>query len=301
MKCVVAAVLSSVAALDLNARVARARSSIVEPAALEWLGRYEVAELPSSRTTFVRTSAKTKVPLVLVHGFDSSALEFRRLLSALETQGVEAYAIDLLGWGFTEGTGVSIDEKRRQLAEFVAFLGLGDYALVGASLGGAVAIDFALANSLDRLGLIAPQCLSDGTPDVPRFLARAGVKVLASWPLRAAANRLAYFDKALATDDAIRVGRLHCDRSGWEDDQVDWLLGKGYAVSSRLADLQVNRLACYWGAKDEILPPDDAIPRLEGLFPRDTTKFSLYDECGHVPHLEKPQALVGDLAYLLEP
>ena len=35
----------------------------------------------------------------------------------------------------------------------------------------------------------------------------------------------AYYDNAYATDDAIRVGLLHCARPGWEDDSVDWLLG----------------------------------------------------------------------------
>jgi len=38
----------------------------------------------------VKTSATSGPALVLVHGFDSSALEFRRLLPELERRGVRA-------------------------------------------------------------------------------------------------------------------------------------------------------------------------------------------------------------------
>jgi hypothetical protein len=59
--------------------------------------------------------------------------------------------------------------------------------------------------------------------------------VLGSWPLRSIANQMAYYDTdSLATDDAIRVGLLHCLRSGWEDDSIAWLLGGGYSVSSQV-------------------------------------------------------------------
>ena len=52
--------------------------------------------------------------------------------------------------------------------------------------------------------------------------------------MRSVANQMAYFDTdTLATDDAIRVGLLHCMRSGWEDDSIAWLLGGGYSVSSQ--------------------------------------------------------------------
>lgn len=279
-------------------RVVRDQKNLIkEKAAVDWLERYEVAELPSSRTSFVRTSAKSPIPVVCVHGFDSSALEFRRLLSALEYRGIEAYGLDVVGWGFTEGSqGISVADKRRQLDEFVAYLGLRQYALVGASLGGAVAIDYALSTqgAKPRLGLVAPQCLTDGTPDVPRPLARIGVKILASWPLRSFANQLAYFDKGLATDDAIRIGKLHVERPGWEDDQIDWLLGDGYAVSNKLADLDVERIACFWGQDDGILPPKDAVPVLKQRMPL-TATFKEYANCGHVPHLEKPADLADDI------
>ncbi|KAL9999849.1 putative hydrolase [Helianthus debilis subsp. tardiflorus] len=43
----------------------------------------------------------TASPLVLLHGFDSSCLEWRYTLPLLEQAGFETWAIDILGWGFS--------------------------------------------------------------------------------------------------------------------------------------------------------------------------------------------------------
>jgi len=40
-------------------------------------------------------------PILLLHGFDSSVLEFRRLLPLLAAQN-ETWVVDLLGFGFTD-------------------------------------------------------------------------------------------------------------------------------------------------------------------------------------------------------
>lgn len=67
-------------------------------------------------TNFVRTTdpkAGSKAdgegedPILMLHGFDSSLLEFRRLMPKLGELGAEAYAVDVLGWGFTQLSGVS--------------------------------------------------------------------------------------------------------------------------------------------------------------------------------------------------
>ena len=40
-------------------------------------------------------------PIVLLHGFDGSLLEFRRLVPELEAANMHTFAVDLAGWGFT--------------------------------------------------------------------------------------------------------------------------------------------------------------------------------------------------------
>lgn len=62
-------------------------------------------------TNFVETETdgeKGEDPILMLHGFDSSLLEFRRLMPKLGELGAEAYAVDVLGWGFTDLDGVSL-------------------------------------------------------------------------------------------------------------------------------------------------------------------------------------------------
>ena len=83
-------------------------------------------------------------------------------------------------------------------------------------------IDFcASAEAEERVGsisacmLLDPQVLIEGTPPVPAGpLARGGVRLLKSWALRSLGQKIAYEDvQQCDTDDAIRVGRLHCERA----------------------------------------------------------------------------------------
>jgi pimeloyl-ACP methyl ester carboxylesterase len=57
------------------------------------------------------------VQVMCLHGFDSSCLEFRRLCPLLEEAGFQPWAVDMLGWGFTEmPTDVDYSPKaKRQL------------------------------------------------------------------------------------------------------------------------------------------------------------------------------------------
>lgn len=59
-------------------------------------------------TNFVQTGTQGgDDPILMLHGFDSSLLEFRRLIPKLGELGADAYAVDVLGWGFTDLAGVT--------------------------------------------------------------------------------------------------------------------------------------------------------------------------------------------------
>lgn len=105
--------------------------------------------------------------------------------------------------------------------------------------------------------------------------------------------QMAYFDKArYATDDAMRVGRLHTHLPGWSDANVAWMQSGGYSVSGGLADLRLPTLVV-WGRNDEILSPDYA-QRFMDVLPDPTLAW--IEECGHCSHLEQPGALLAAIA-----
>lgn len=198
-----------------------------------------------------KTQTKNTPPLILLHGFDSSCLEYRRLGPVLAAQGIDAYAVDILGWGFTQLDDVnsfSADAKIETLKGFVKTV-FGDktaFCVAGASLGGAASIELAAALTISADGedndsaddldetdgmpscagliLIDAQGFVDGVGPMamlPTPLAKIGVGVLQSVPLRNMANQMSYFDKEkFATEDAQVIGRLHCLRDGWTDAMV---------------------------------------------------------------------------------
>ncbi|HEY6257754.1 MAG TPA: alpha/beta fold hydrolase [Xanthobacteraceae bacterium] len=88
------------------------------------------------------------VPAILVHGssLGSSADVFRRNLRALGAQGIRAIAVDLPGFGKSDGAdGMSGAERKNFLLRFMDALGLERAALIGHSAAGNAVVNLALA------------------------------------------------------------------------------------------------------------------------------------------------------------
>ncbi|KAG1659785.1 hypothetical protein FOA52_015886 [Chlamydomonas sp. UWO 241] len=236
--------------------------------------------------------------VVCLHSFDSSCLEFRRLYPLLAPHA-PTYALDLVGWGFTDhawlqGAGdnaqsIGPDAKRAHLRAFVKQrLGGRKLILIGASVGGAIAMDFALTypEMVSKLVLLDPQVFIDGLgpmATLPRRLAELGVKLLQTEWLRNQAGVAAYFDKPqYATKDAVRVGRLHTFLPGWLDANVAFMRSGGYSMSRRIRDVRADTLVL-WGRDDEILEGTFA-ERFPAELP--TSRLVYVERCGHTPHLE---------------
>ena len=130
----------------------------VEPAAIYAASKVEsvALSLPSGlaagpiESSFISTGVPPKEgtpPIIILHSFDSSCLEWRRVLPLLEEMGLEAYMLDILGWGFTDTANaqtVGVEAKREHLRAFwTQHLGGRAAMLVGSSLGAATIIDFA--------------------------------------------------------------------------------------------------------------------------------------------------------------
>ena len=224
-----------------------------------------ISETGTAGISYIHWPAEKKtntLPLLLVHGFDSSCLEFRRLGPKLAALGISVYAVDLLGWGFTQLDGVddfSADAKIEALKNFWKTVGNNDPVCVGgASLGGASAIEFASdpLSPAEAAIMIDAQGFTDGIGPpslLPPFLARLGVKVLKSEGLRDSANQMSYFDKeTFATNDALKTGRIHCLREGWEDAQLNFIKSGGFYPSEKVKKVTQKTLVL-WGRNDEIL------------------------------------------------
>ena len=258
--------------------------------------------------SFVHWAAEKKtsaLPIILVHGFDSSCLEYRRLGPKLAKLGVDVYAVDLLGWGYSQLNDVlsfSAQAKVNALSGFWQVVGDNKPVCVaGASLGGAAAIEFAAANPevVKACVFIDAQGFVDGVGPMsmlPKFLAEAGVQVLKSVPLRSSANQMSYFNTdAYATDDALKVGRLHCEQDGWSDALVSFMLSGGFSPSAKVPTIESPTLVL-WGRQDTILEIGFAQKFIDTM---PDAELRWIEECGHVPHLEQAETTAEEIVSFL--
>jgi pimeloyl-ACP methyl ester carboxylesterase len=233
-------------------------------------------------------------PILLLHGFDSSVMEFRRLLPQLASRH-ETWAVDLLGFGFTERSRdipYSPEVIRKHLYIFWKTLIQRPVILVGASMGGAAVLDFALTypECVEKVVLIDSAGFTNGVPLIARYLFppfdRLAVEFLKSPKLRQRVSELSYVNKSLASEDALICGSLHVNQPGWQQSIVKFMKSGGYPYLGDKIQQLSQSVLILWGEKDQILNPQEAY-KFEERLPH--SKLIWVPESGHVSHLEKPE------------
>ena len=232
-------------------------------------------------------------PIVLLHGFDSSVFEFRRLLPLLAAAH-ETWAVDLLGFGFTDRP---VDSPftpaaiKTHLYDFWKTLIARPMILVGASMGGAAAIDFALTypDAVQKLVLIDSAGFARG-PAIARFLfpplGELAANFLRSPGVRRKVSLQAYYDASFASPDALLCAALHLKSPNWQQAIIAFTRSGGYNfLVDKIAAIDQSTLVL-WGDSDRILGTQDAAKFHQAIV---HSKLVWVESCGHVPHLEKPQ------------
>ncbi|KAK6242647.1 Alpha/beta hydrolase fold-1 - like 10 [Theobroma cacao] len=235
-------------------------------------------------------------PLVLLHGFDSSCLEWRYTYPLLEEAGLETWAVDILGWGFSnlERLGsCDVQSKREHFYQLWKSYIKRPMTFVGPSLGAAVAVDFAVNHpeAVENLVLIDASVYAEGTGNLatlPRAAAYAGASLLKSFPLRLYTIFLAFKGTSFSTSlDWTNIGRLHCLYPWWEDATVNFMISGGYNVSRQIDQVKQKTLII-WGEDDQIISNKLGV-RLHCELPNAIIRQ--IPDCGHLPHVEKPDSV----------
>ncbi|MEA5583062.1 alpha/beta hydrolase [Nodularia harveyana UHCC-0300] len=233
-------------------------------------------------------------PILLIHGFDSSVLEFRRLLPLLAGDN-ETWAVDLLGFGFTERIAdipFSPLAIKTHLYHLWKTLINKPVILVGASMGGAAAIDFTLTypEVVEKLVLIDSAGLKGGSPLSKLMfppLDTFAANFLRNPKIRDRISRTAYKNKLLASVDAQLCAALHLEMPHWSQALIAFTKSGGYSAFKweQLSKI-VPPTLILWGDADQILGTADA-KKFQQAIPH--SQLTWIPECGHVPHLEQPQ------------
>ncbi|KAI3976732.1 hypothetical protein MKX01_008590 [Papaver californicum] len=220
--------------------------------------------------------------------FDCSCLKWRYTYPLLEEAGMETWAVDILGWGFSDLSILppcNVTSKREHYIRRPMIL-------VGPSLGAAVAIDFALNHpeAVSTSGYCIHERVAsvhrEGTgklSTLPKIIAYAG-----SVPLRLYANYLGFYGTSFnSAIDWTSIGRLHCLLPWWEDATVDFMISEGYNVCQQIQQIKKGTLII-WGENDQIISNKLAV-RLNTKLQNST--LHRIPNAGHLPHVEKPDSV----------
>lgn len=280
----------------LSVAITTAAQALTEDASISQLDRLQFQSIFTQdqeiSTSYVQLGSGG-TPILLLHGFDSSVMEWRRLQPLL-AEGCETWAVDLLGFGFTEramGLNFSPASICEHLHNFWQTMIQRPMIIVGASMGGAAAIDFALRypQAVEKLVLIDSAGLQQ-PPKIGKLmfppLDRLATSFLSNPKIRQGVSKAAYFDGVWASEDARVCAALHlqCDR--WRDALIGFTKSGGYGdFGDQLSQISQPALIL-WGRQDQILGVKNA-DRFQQLLPH--SKLGWVENCGHVPHLEQPE------------
>ncbi|OIP75003.1 MAG: 2-hydroxy-6-oxohepta-2,4-dienoate hydrolase [Oscillatoriales cyanobacterium CG2_30_44_21] len=287
---------------DLPIEVPSLRSQLTEPTSIAMIDKIQfclvsttfadeviLTSYVSDGITNLQGNTQT---IVFLHGFDSSLLEFRRLLPQL-TDTYQVLAVDLFGFGMTErlrDVQVSPMSIKEHLYAFWQTVIATPIILVGASMGGAAAIDFALAHPevVQRLILIDSAGMRAGTA-MGKFLIspldRMATNFLRSPKVRREVSLKAYADSSFVTPDAEACASLHLAMPRWSESLISFTKSGGYGSFAEPLKYLEQETLILWGDRDRILGTKDAT-KFQSVIPRN--QLIWIDNCGHVPHLEHP-------------
>ncbi len=230
-------------------------------------------------------------PLLLLHGFDSSFLEFRRLAPLLSAHH-QLVIPDLHGFGFSPrppdaeyGPEALIRHLDKVLTNMPCSSPVG---VIGASMGGAIAMKLARRHPkrINRLLLLSPAGLTGRPKPIPRGLDRLGVWILSRPEVRRRICRQAFAEPNTCVGDAEeQIASLHLQVSGWSRSLAAFARSGGMANCG--SPLPQQPFHVIWGANDRILSRSLRQEALALLGPH----VEELDNCGHLPHLDHPKAV----------
>ena len=245
--------------------------------------------------------------IVLIHGLANSVITWRKNVEALG-RGFRVVALDLPGHGLSDMPKVRFDLPTGAafVASFLDELGVDRGHLVGNSMGGAVALELALA----RPERVASLTLADSAGlgrEISLVLRLGSLPLLGEYARRPTLKgvrnlvRWLVHDPNLVEEDELPLRLSYLQREGSAQALLRFLrtgvglFGQRPATrrDASLTSLSMPTLIV-WGAQDPLFPTAQAEQAARAI---PGAKLHLFDRCGHWPQYEHPgdfNRLLGD-------
>ena len=250
--------------------LANAAAELLDPQGRALAGAVEWWALPGLPEQWPVAAIGTGPPVLLLHGFDSSMLEFRRLVPLLASDH-QLILPDLYGFGFTPRPADGAYNPAGVLSHLESLItallarwsadnppqaASPTLGVIGASMGGSVAMELArrLPERISRLLLLAPAGLTGRPMPVPPLLDSLGVRFLSLPWVRRGLCRSAFADPANGMGAAeLEIASLHLQAPGWAMALGQFARSSGFAGCGHPLPLQP--IDVLWGTQDRILRP----------------------------------------------
>ena len=227
-------------------------------------------------------------PVLLLHGFDSSFLEFRRIYESLK-RNFQVIIPDLLGFGFSPRCAIKEYSPAKIILYLVDILKTlkikNNLKIIGASMGGATALNlsFEIPNSIEKIILLSPAGLFGEPMNIPFPLNQIGASFLGLPQVRKSLCRqaFAYPDKCVGPMEE-QIASIHLGCEGWRNSLASFAKSGGFAGTYKYIQNIPIKTLC--GENDRILGKKEIknIRNIEKL------NFVGLQNCGHLPHIDLP-------------
>ena len=231
--------------------------------------------------------------IILIHGFDSCFLEYRRLAPLLKKKN-KLIIPDLYGFGFcprSSGNKYGFKYLMKHLNSVLNYFSNNQpIGIIGASMGGALALELARQNptKVDKLLLLSPAGLAGKNPKIPWPLNHLGAFFLRQKFVRRGLCRQAFANPENSVGPAEeQIASIHLKVPGWHTSLADFAASGG--VSACGLPKPTQPLKIILGKSDRIIPNHEK-RETERIY---NSQIQIAINSGHLPHLEEPQ-LVAD-------
>ena len=250
--------------------------------------------------------------LILLHGAGENASDWQWVLPEL-ARTHRVYALDLIGASEARTDGISSPELyARLLATFLAALGIERAAVVGNSLGGLIALHFALSvpSQVTALGLVNSAGLGRAIhPAILGMIVPGAGDVGTAWSMTpiGALHRIGFRAPLLFAHPGRAPAEWYAEQ--YRLAQLPNFLPEVMAVLRAQIDLRGQRVVLLdelprlrmptlvvWGERDLIFPLAQAQSAMHHL--RDG-QLVVIPDCGHLPHVEAPARCAAAITRLL--
>ncbi len=266
------------------------RSSLLDPLGVDISNDVNWIELNEkwNSTRFPVVMGGKGQPILLLHGFDSSFLEFRRIYPFLK-EDFQVIIPDLLGFGFTPRFSTNQYSPSKIISNLIDIIDnlkiSKKLKIIGASMGGSVALKVAneISERIDKMMLLSPAGLFGESKNIPFPLNHLGASFLGLPQVRKSLCRqaFAYPDISVGKMEE-QIASIHLGCKGWKNSLASFAKSGGFAGT--LKNIQNISIKTVCGENDRILGKKE----IENIQKIEKLNFIGLQNCGHLPHIDLP-------------